>query len=171
MSTKSHIEYTDEMVKSQVRDIIREIHKAQWRPDYVVGINRGGLVPALLISQYMDVPMESIKPMAESNLWMAEDAFGYPVYDAMGSGDGRKNILIVDDLNDTGATLDWIKKDWQSGCLPDDERWTEVWNQNVRFAVLVDNQNSEFKDIDYSSVEVNSAEEDYSIVFPWEKWW
>ena len=39
------------------------------------------------------------------------------------AGPLRKNILIVDDINDTGATFNWIKEDWPSGCLPMDTRW------------------------------------------------
>jgi hypoxanthine phosphoribosyltransferase len=103
---------------------------------------------------------------------MAEDAFGYTNYDPMCSGNGRKRILIVDDINDSGATLNWIKNDWPSGCLPGDERWDEVWGNNVRVATLVDNEasKSELK-ISYSAIDLNKAEEDVWIVFPWEDWW
>ena len=83
-----------------------------------------------------------------------------------------KKILIVDDINDSGATLNWIKQDWQSGCFPKDKRWKEIWGNNVRVAVLVDNESSASKlNINYNAVDLNKAEEDLWIVFPWEDWW
>jgi hypoxanthine phosphoribosyltransferase len=106
-----------------VAKICRDISLNKWRPDYVVGITRGGLLPAVMISQYFNIPCETLKVSlrdnggehaTESNLWMSEDAFGYPVYDLMASGSGQKNILVVDDINDTGATINWILNDWQS---------------------------------------------------------
>jgi hypoxanthine phosphoribosyltransferase len=91
---------------------------------------------------------------------MAEDAYK------------GKKILIVDDINDSGATLNWIKQDWQSGCLPKDKRWKDVWGNNVRVAVLVDNEASASKlNINYNAIDLNKAEEDSWIVFPWEEWW
>jgi len=94
------------------------------------------------------------------------------VHDAMCSGDGRKNILIVDDINDSGATLNWIKQDWPSGCLPNDDRWNDVWDNNVRVAALVNNEASASNlTVRYSAIDLNKAEEDVWIVFPWESWW
>ena len=130
-----------------VAKMCRDISLDTWRPDYVVGITRGGLLPAVMISQYFNIPCETLKVSlrdnggehaTESNLWMSEDAFGYPIYDLMVSDSGKKNILVVDDINDSGATINWILNDWQSSCLPDDERWLdEIWNQNVRFATIL----------------------------------
>jgi uncharacterized protein len=165
-------------VERQTHEILRQINLDRWRPDYVVGLTRGGLVPANLISQYLECRMETLKVSLrdgseqESNLWMAEDAYGHRDHDPMAGGDGRKKILIVDDINDSGATLNWIKEDWQSGCFPKDKRWKEIWGNNVRVACLYDNESSRSKlDVAYSAVTINKADKDVWIVFPWEEWW
>lgn len=156
-----YIEY-----KNLVSKICRSIVQCDWRPDYIVGLTRGGLLPAVMISQWFDIKMNSLDVSLRdggdvvSNLGMAEDAYN-----------GMK-ILIVDDINDTGATLNWIMEDWPSGCFPDDERWPAVWNDNVRFAVIVDNLASKCNaKMDYVGMEVNKAEQDVWIEFPYEEWW
>lgn len=161
---KTYFSWTD--VQHQVQEILRQIHQDGWRPDYVVGLTRGGLVPANLISQYLDVPMETLKVslrdsgQCETNCWMAEDAFE------------GKQLLIVDDINDSGATLNWIRQDWQSGCLPSDPVWAKIWGGNVRIAVLVDNESSDSEvAISYTACSVNKLEDPQWIVFPWEDWW
>ena len=175
--------YKESTVKGWVHEIIRSMAKDEWRPDYVVGLTRGGLVPANMLSQYLDVPMETLKVSfrddnanPESNLWMAEDAFGYvPEHETILADFDynlcAKNILIVDDINDTGATLNWIKEDWRSGCLPNHPRWENVFGNNVRFAVLINNEASDFKDVDYTGLNINKLEEPIWCVFPWEEWW
>jgi hypoxanthine phosphoribosyltransferase len=157
-------------VEAKTQEILRQINLDGWRPDYVVGLTRGGLVPANLISQYLDCRMETLKVslrdgmQCETNCWMAEDAFGYEKE--------KLNILIVDDINDTGATLNWIRKDWMSSCFATSPVWDSIWGHNVRVACLYDNESSKSElDIAYSAVTINKAEEDLWIVFPWESWW
>lgn len=166
--------YSWKDVQGAVLEIARQIHAGDWKPDYIVGITRGGLIPANLLSQYtgiklhtLDVSLRDSNHGPESNLWMAEDAFGYNRPDGLPAA---KNILVVDDINDSGATIAWIKQDWQSGCLPHDDRWDHVWGQNVRFATLTANMASK-ETVDYSVWEVNKAEEDCWLVYPWEDFW
>lgn len=176
----SKVYYTEKTVKNWVHDIIRSMNDDDWKPDYIVGLTRGGLVPAIMLSHYLNVPMQTLNVSLrdsdmgpESNLWMAEDAFGY-VSDVDENFEHRavaKRILIVDDINDSGATLNWVKDDWQSGCLPKHERWLDVWNNNVRFAVMINNDASDFKDVDYVGLNINKLEEPIWCVFPWEEWW
>jgi xanthine phosphoribosyltransferase len=151
-----------------VANICRDISNSEWRPDYIVGITRGGLLPAVMISQYFNVPCEALKVSlrdnggehsTESNLWMAEDAFN------------GKKILVVDDINDTGATVNWIIDDWCSSCSSG-KRWEDVWNHNVRFATVFDNLASNAKvEMNYIGEEINKAEHNIWIDFPFEDWW
>ena len=171
-----------EKFSNLVGNICRDIAVSNWRPDYIVGITRGGLLPAVMASHYFNAPMYTLGVSLrdnkgnigpEHNCWMSEDAFGYDgdTYDGDAPKSTRgKNILIIDDINDTGATLDWIIEDWQGINLPNDTAWNDIWGNNVRFAVLFDNLSSEFsRKVDYSAVEINKAEEDVWIVYPWER--
>ncbi len=161
--------YTDKQIDTMIHGIIRQMVKDNWVPDYVVGITRGGLIPAIKISQYLSVPMETLKVSlrdggeCESNCWMAEEASGWQM-------DSPKKILIVDDINDTGATLNWIKNDWESSVRLDEREWEKVWNESVRFASLIDNDASPFQ-INYVGESINKAENEVWVVFPWENWW
>ena len=160
---KKYYEYIH--IHEWVNKITYQMYKDEWRPDYIVGLTRGGLIPAVIMSNATSIPMETLKVSLrdsengpESNLWMSEDAFN------------GKNILVVDDINDTGATLDWIIQDWQRSCLPNDPKWADVWGNNVRFAVLIDNLSSGFsRKVDYCAKTINKAERDVWIVYPWER--
>ena len=172
------IYYTWSNVESQTQEILRQINLDRWRTDYVVGLTRGGLVLANLISQYLGCRMECLKVSLrdgaeqESNCWMAEDAFGYGGDDGYPADSLKKNILIVDDINDSGATLNWIRNDWMSSCFSTSPVWDHIWGHNVRVAVLVDNESSKNEiPVSYSAVDLNKAEQDCWIVFPWEEWW
>ena len=48
----------------------------------------------------------------------------------------EENILIVDDINDTGATFEWIRDDWKLEKL-----------HKVKFATLTENPASKFEHV------------------------
>ena len=138
-----------------------DILRGDWRPDYIVGLTRGGLTPAVLLSHLLKVPMHTLKVQlrdgeqdCEINSWMPEDVC-----------DG-KNILIVDDINDTGETLAWIRSDWQKSVFQGDIDYH--WHKRIRVAVLVNNLASH-ENVDYYIDEINKAEDPCWICFPWEK--
>jgi hypoxanthine phosphoribosyltransferase len=149
--------YTSPQIKSYIFNILRHLQQDGFMPDYIVGVTRGGLPAAVKISHYLNVPLHALGK-DESNLWMAEDAFN------------GKNILVVDDINDTGYTINSIKKDWMSGCLPNDVKWNDVWSNNVRFATLIHNEASDVI-VDYCGLSINKLENPEWCVFPWENWW
>ena len=115
--------YTWEDVQKCAHKLALSMYNSRFRPDYIVGLNRGGLPLSVMLSHLLDcnhytldVRLRDSKESPESNLWMAEDAFGYVEQkdrsDTWSKGKSnpkaRKNILIVDDINDTGATFEWI---------------------------------------------------------------
>ena len=174
--------YTWQDVEKMCVQIVTQMYADNWRPDYIVGITRGGNIPATILSNMLNVRCEALKVSLrddthgpESNLWMSEEAFGYVSLEEQETLKSRwdiskrKNILVVDDINDTGATFNWIKQDWESGCLPqEDNGWKSVWANNVRFATLTENLSSNFDGVRYYAHEVNKAEEDVWLVYPWE---
>lgn len=145
-----------EEYRGLVAEVCNQIAKSDWRPDYIVGLTRGGLLPAVMISQYFDIPMHALKISLrdhsehEENWWMEDDVLE------------GKNILVVDDLNDTGATLNQLISDW---------KLSNNSNHNVRFAVMFDKLSSGCRvKMDYAGEELDEERESW-IVFPYEDWW
>ena len=75
----------------------------------VVGITRGGLVPAMIVSRELDIRVvDTISVKSYSHQAQTEArVIKSPQADLMGDGTG---ILIVDDLVDSGKTLELVRK-------------------------------------------------------------
>lgn len=90
--------------------------------DYIVGITRGGLLPAVLLSHRLDVPMRTVSWSTFHKDQMREHAYDV----AEDICDGKK-ILLVDDILDSGRTMAELLEDWD--CNRD----------NLKIAVLLHN--------------------------------
>ena len=74
------VKYNWAQVEGAVTDIARQLQKDNWKPDYIVGITRGGLIPATLLSQYLGIKMLALHVSLrdypennEHNAWMASE--------------------------------------------------------------------------------------------------
>ena len=173
--------YSWQDIEKMCTEIITTMYTSKFTPDFIVGITRGGNIPATIISNMTGIPCEAIKvslrddSRQETNSWMAEDAFGVVPLDEQGIYKSRfdpykrKKILIIDDINDTGRTFNWIREDWQANCFPEEDAvWDVVWGNNVKFAVLTENLASNFDHTNFYAHEINKAEDNVWLVYPWE---
>ena len=152
-------------VEQGVQNIVRSMQLDGWKPDLVIGIDRGGLPISTMISHYLNVPHQSVKvslrnnPDTESLLWAPEEVI-----------EGKK-ILLVDDINDSGATQQWLMEDWSSSVTGIEVDFVgKFWHNSVRWASLVENEGSK-EYSDYYGRVVNKVEHDVWIDFPWESFW
>ena len=137
----------------EVETLAQLLEADNWRPDFLVGIGRGGLVPAAYLSHRTGIQMLSVDHSS------GEAGFGDELLDKLAHkiGDGL-NILIVDDINDSGGTIQYLraaieaKTDNPSG---------------LRVAVLVRNVRSKAK-VEYHGSEIDREQDKRWYVFPWE---
>ncbi|WP_343082102.1 xanthine phosphoribosyltransferase [Ostreiculturibacter nitratireducens] len=78
-----------------------------WRA--VVAITRGGMAPAMIVSRELDIRVVDTISVKSYNHQMQTEArvIKAPQPDIMGDGTG---VLVVDDLVDTGKTLELVRK-------------------------------------------------------------
>ena len=159
------IYYNWDLIDVACRDIYKDIKADGFSPDLIIGLTRGGLIPAIILSHRFDLPMETLKISLRDHKSSEESYKDYGLPD--------KNILIVDDINDSGATITHLKQAWEQ-YFPKKFKWKdypgiwdEIWHKKIRFATIVDNVSSQSK-VDYRYTTINKAEEDVWIVYPWE---
>lgn len=59
-----YLEYYEDFL-AKVRVLSRKIAGGEWQPEFIIGVGRGGLVPAVYISHQLEVPMLSIDHSAK----------------------------------------------------------------------------------------------------------
>ncbi|MCS7140273.1 MAG: phosphoribosyltransferase [Candidatus Nezhaarchaeota archaeon] len=118
MSKKMNVKVVswDEVVK-WCKELARRIRASGFKPDVIVAIARGGFTPARLLCDYLNViDLLSIKieHWIETGKHKEEATIKYPFnYDLSG-----KNVLIVDDIADTGKSIIVAKRYILDVCKP-----------------------------------------------------
>jgi xanthine phosphoribosyltransferase len=142
----------DDLV-ADVLTVARTIAHDTWKPDFIIGIGRGGLVPAVYMSHRLAVPMLSIDHSSKVP-GFADELLGKV---AEKSAAGTK-LLFVDDINDSGGTIDYIRRLLvENGCD----------SANLRFAVVITNTRSKVS-VDYWAQTIDRSIDKRWFVFPWE---
>lgn len=156
MTTKRYLNYQD--INNMLNTMHRQMALAGYKPDVVVGLVRGGLIPAVHVSHYFNVPLV---------------AFKYSLRDHPGSDPITKvievlrngqNVLIVDDLCDEGHTLHEIHEAIKAE-LPFAPM---ISMDQIKTAVLQHNLGATLFSPDYCGEEINKIEKPEWIVYPWE---
>jgi xanthine phosphoribosyltransferase len=140
-------------MKGDLLHIIRQMEEANWKPDFILGIGRGGYVPAVFLSQWYSVPLFALHVSLRD--MQRDEMISQEVRRIINT----KNVLVVDDICDTGDTLASV-----------DDKLAEI-QCNVKTAVLIHNLGQDVFDPDFYGREVNKTERPCWIVFPWEEWW
>lgn len=87
-------------IDSQVSNILNGIKRLNIKPDLIVGITRGGMIPATMLAYKMGLPVCSLQ-------WQCRDLD--QVRDRIQLGvillTSKSGVVIVDDILDSGSTL------------------------------------------------------------------
>ena len=112
--------------------------------DFVVGVSRGGLVPAALLAAQID------KPLVAAYIDKSDEIF----FDRADWIKG-KNILVVDDIIRSGRTLWLLKKYLEENSKP----------KNISFFALFEVVTLKSSDYNFPSL---ARRVDEDAVFPWD---
>lgn len=126
-----------------------KISQDAWIPDFVVGIKRGGLVPAIKLSHILNRPLSIMSCQLRDNHHDVDVKF----LELENIED--KKILIVDDICDTGETLSKISQQLK-------EKF-----KSIKFCTLFYNVKQDFIP-DYRARKIDRDNDKRWIVFPWE---
>ena len=133
-----------------IKNIQSKIIDNDYNPDYIIGIKRGGLVPAVKLSHLLNKPMIIMSSQLRDNndheIKMLE----------VEHLPRNKNILVVDDICDNGETLRKITVELMKNHF-----------YNVKTCVLYHNVSQKFS-TDYYAKTIDRSKDQRWIVFPWE---
>ena len=139
---------------ADVHAVARQLEAGDWRPDFLVGIGRGGLVPAAYLSHRVAIPMLSVDHSS------GEPGFGDDLLAKLAAKiEAGSRILIVDDINDSGGTIAYLRQAIEDRVGADSDR--------LRIAVLVNNIRSRAR-VEYHSRLIDRSVDKRWFVFPWE---
>ena len=140
---KIYCSYDD--VLSMCKNLEYEV--SRMRPDLVVAIVRGGMLPALHLSHALDVPLDTM-------VWSTRDQNRCVFSDVAAEYLKRgRTVVFVDDINDTGTTMSQVAEQCKK------------YGGDPRYVAMTEKTDTEFK-TDARALRIDDPR---WLVFPWEK--
>ena len=134
-------------IKYALKEIVKQIDISGFNPEIIVSINRGGCIPGVYLSHFLNKPHKMVDIKSIDNQKISVNTLKK-----------FKSALIIDDINDTGKTFTIVKETFDN------------INADIRYAALINNISSKTK-IEYHGQIINKKENPIWYVFPWENWW
>lgn len=157
LDTQVIIDYThDDFIKG-IKNIVGQIKSSGEKFDYIVGLVRGGAIPAIYLSHALKLNVVMVHWSTrdrtdwsnESNCWIPEDLVA------------GKKILIVDDIIDGGNTITSLLEDWKTSVRD------IIPQENIKIAALHYNPNQTIKADFYDQI-VDRSEDSRWVTYEWE---
>jgi len=150
----SKVYYSWSDVNSMMSDIIQQMATQMLKPHVVLGPGRGGFPIGVMMSHYFDIPFHGFE-------WQTRDGAvqnSNQLQQLLSKYNGKR-IIVIDDINDTGTTLQGIHNVVEKAGAAD----------NVKYVTLLEKMSSDFS-TQICAKEID-AEDKRWIVFPYEEWW
>ncbi len=107
------IKYTQENFNKDIKSLVAQLRGKQF--DLIVGINRGGCLPAVCLSHALKVPATMIDYSTRDGVTIFPASL-YQYFEQI--TDKYSRILIVDDLVDGGTSMKTLLRNARAFCEP-----------------------------------------------------
>jgi hypoxanthine phosphoribosyltransferase len=140
-----------------IERMVDDITGSEVNIDCILGLSRGGLIPAVMLANKLNISKVYSYGLRSYD---DNDAGDIKTYQYIGS-DGmgiEKDVLIVDDISDRGATLGFVKS---RICMDSSRNYV---HKNIHTCTLCIKKGTDFLPTWYD----RSYDNDDWIIFPWE---
>ena len=142
--------FTIDDMKTALSEIIGQMESTNFTPEIIFSINRGGCIPGVYLSHGINVQHKVI------DVQLRDDTNSPNLEPLTNIILAYNNILIIDDINDTGSTFNFLKQSLKN------------YNRKLYYASLIENKTSTFK-VNFFGKIIDKSVDPKWIVFPWEK--
>lgn len=143
--------YTYDKFVDDIDRIEKAVINSEKHYDYIVGIVRGGAIPAVCLSHKLGLPMRCVSWSTFHGDQMKESA--WDIAEDISEG---KRLLIVDDILDSGRTFRELLADWGAK------------REQIDIAVLIHNVDQSIVP-DYCGRKIDKSVDPSWITFWWEQ--